>query len=111
MASSKRPFFRYSIYQLETIVENRQPHEDMSDIIYELSFRRTSRAKSLLRKLSNGEYKKEIKKTLQSKITNQSQSNQFNEKPPKVKESSSNDFILLIIILLVGPFIIDRLLI
>ena len=106
MASSKRPFFRYSIYQLETIVENRQLHEDMSDILYELSFRRTSRAKSLLRKLSNGEYKKEINKTPQSKITNQSQINQFSEKPPKIEEKSSSDFIPLIIILLVVLFII-----
>ena len=98
MASSKRPFFRYSIYQLETIVENRQLHEDMSDILYELSFRRTSRAKSLLRKLSNDEYKKEINKTPQSKITNQSQTNQFNEKPPKVEEKSFGDYLPLIII-------------
>ena len=64
MASIKCPFFRYSMYQRETIVENRQPHEDMADIIYELACRRTSRAKSLLRKFSNGEYNKEIKKTV-----------------------------------------------
>lgn len=102
MASSKRPFFRYSIYQLETIVENRQLHEDMSDILYELSFRRTSRAKSLLRKLSNGEYKKEINKTPQSKITNQSQINKFSEKPPKVEEKSFGDYLPLIVIVFIA---------
>jgi len=97
MALNKRPFFRYSIYQLETIVENRQLHEDMSDILYELSFRRTSRAKTLQRKLSNGDYKRQVDKTASPTMTNQSQSNQFNEKPPKVEDKSFSVYLPLII--------------
>lgn len=106
MASNKRPFFRYSIYQLETIVENRQLHEDMSDILYELSFRRTSRAKTLQRKLSNGDYKRQVDKTASPTMTNQSQHNFFNKKKINAEEKSTGDFIPLIIILLIVLFMV-----
>jgi len=107
MSTSKRPFFRYSIIQLETIVEKRQAHEDMSDILYELSFRRTSRAKSLQKKLSNCDYKSEVKKPTSSIITNQSQQNSLNTDAPKVVKKSLSEYIpLIIIILIVGYLII-----
>tara|TARA_B100001093_G_scaffold183369_1_gene176006 strand:+ start:94 stop:381 length:288 start_codon:yes stop_codon:yes gene_type:complete len=53
MKTKKRPFFKLSIYQIEKILKDRKPSDDMSDIIYELSFRKTQRAKALLKKLSN----------------------------------------------------------
>ena len=107
MSTSKRPFFRYSIIQLETIVEKRQAHEDMSDILYELSFRRTSRAKSLQKKLSNCDYKSEVKKPISSIIRNKSQQNSLNADAPKVVKKSLGEYIpLIVIILLVGYLVI-----
>ena len=50
--TKKRLYFRLSIFELETIAENRQPHEDMSDITFELSFRKSPRAKLLLKNIS-----------------------------------------------------------
>ena len=107
MSTSKRPFFRYSIIQLETIVEKRQAHEDMSDILYELSFRRTFRAKTLQKKLSNGDYKSDVKKTTPSIISNQSQQKSLNADAPKgVKRSLSEYIPLIVIILIVGYLIV-----
>ena len=51
--TKKRLYFRLSIFELETIAENRQPHEDKSDITFELSFRKSPRAKLLLKNISN----------------------------------------------------------
>ena len=107
MSTSKRPFFRYSIIQLETIVEKRQAHEDMSDILYELSFRRTFRAKTLQKKLSNGDYKSDVKKPTPSIISNQSQRKSLNADAPKgVKRSLSEYIPLIVIILIVGYLIV-----
>ena len=107
MSTSKRPFFRYSIIQLETIVEKRQAHEDMSDILYELSFRRTSRAKTLQKKLSSGDYKSDVKKPSPSMIPNQSKQKSLNADMPKsVKRSLSEYIPLIVIILIVGYLIV-----
>jgi hypothetical protein len=107
MSTTKRPFFRYSIVQLETIVEKRQAHEDMSDIFYELSFRRTSRAKTLQKKLSSGDYKSDVKKPAPSIISNQSKQKSLNANMPKSVNRSLSEYIpLIIIIFIVGYLII-----
>ena len=107
MSTTKRPFFRYSIVQLETIVEKRQAPEDMSDIFYELSFRRTSRAKTLQKKLSSGDYKSDVKKPAPSIISNQSKQKSLNANMPKsVKRSLSEYIPLIVIILIVGYLIV-----
>lgn len=106
MTTTKRPFFRYSIAQLETIVEKRQAHEDMSDILYELSFRRTSRAKTLQKKLSSGDYKSDVKKHTHSIRTNQSLENQLNNNQSKVEEKLFAGYLPIIIISLVVFYII-----
>ena len=52
MKNKKRPFFRLSIYQIEKILKDRKAADDMTDILYELSFRKTLRSKALLKKIS-----------------------------------------------------------
>ena len=47
----KRPFFRSSIDEIEQIVEERNVGDDLSDIIHELTFRKTKRAKKLFSNL------------------------------------------------------------
>lgn len=68
----KRPFFRQSIYQIEEVLKNRNSSEDISDIVYELSFRKTDRAKALLKKLNKKINKKndQIKKVLEPQKPN-----------------------------------------
>ena len=53
MKNKKRLFFKLSIYQIEKILKDRKSRDDMSDIIYKLSFRKTKCAKDLLKKISN----------------------------------------------------------
>ena len=96
--TKKRPFFRFSIYQLETIVENRQPHEDMSDITFELSFRRTSKAKSLLKKLSTTKISSKLGEKIS--INNNSKNNACHNRERNYNYISLI-FIAVIIILLI----------
>lgn len=71
MKTKKRPFFKLSIYQIEKIVKDRNAADDNSDIIYELSFRKTQRAKVLMKNISHQITKTPIEK---SKPTNQKSS-------------------------------------
>ena len=66
ITTKKRPFFKLAINQIEQIYRTRESSEDMSDILHELSFRRTIRSKDLMKKIKNTEEKKPTPNTINS---------------------------------------------
>ena len=57
-----RPFFKSSIIEIEELFDNRNVGDGITDILHELSFRNSKRAKKMLFKIKNDENKKKDEK-------------------------------------------------
>ena len=57
MYSMNRPFFRSSIDEIEKIFEERNIGDDLSDIVNELTFRKSKRAKKFYTRIKNDKIK------------------------------------------------------
>ena len=88
-----RPYLKYRFKELEDILKNKQEDENVDDIINELSFRKSPKAKALYDKIKHR--KKDQSHQTDNKANHYSQKqNKSNEKEPEQSfEEDENIFI------------------